>query len=417
MSEISKIFDEAKRARFVVRDVAHHTPMDHSTTFSRMTGSETYLKLESLQRTGSFKIRGAYYTISEMKRENPSLKGCVAASAGNHAQGVAFAARAAGVKAIIVVPELASVSKVLATRGYGADVILRGKTLEESYREARSMAEEQGIPLIHPFDDARVISGQGTLGFEMLEDEPDLDVIVVPIGGGGLISGVAVTAKTVRQNIKIVGVQAKGCPSMTTSLGEGRIVELPAADTIADGIAVRKPGEIAFRVVRELVGDVLLVDDDEIAYAMFMLLERCKQVVEPAGAVGLAALLSGKLDAEGKKVGVLISGGNVDMSLLAKITEKTLFREERLIRIEGILPDVPGALRGVLVAIAGARANVVTIEHDRLDPNVQPGKARVILTLEIPQREFLAELLKMLHEAGYAFDRCADICRSPAGEK
>jgi len=398
------IFADVKEAYPIVREVAHHTPLDRSNTFSRMTGGEVYLKLECLQRTGSFKIRGAYYTISKLK-DRIKARGCVTASAGNHAQGVAYAASSAGVKATIVMPEFSPAAKIQATLGYGAELVLHGRTYDEAVKRASEICEERKSVFIHSFDDPRIIAGQGTIGLEMQEDMPDLDVIVVPVGGGGLISGISIAMKNIRPNVKIYGVQASGAPSMAHSLKEGKVVELPAVDTIADGIAVKRPGDLTFDITRELVDDVVVVDDDEIAYAIFLLLERCKQVVEPAGAVGLAALLSGKIDVKGKKVGVIISGGNINMSLLTRIIETSLYRESRFVKISGLLPDKPGMLRDVLTIVAKARANVVTIEHDRASPNLSPGRAKVTITLEIPEMRYLDELMRMLKEAGYHFSK------------
>ncbi len=239
----------------------------------------------------------------------------------------------------------------------------------------------------------------------MFENAPDLDVVVVPVGGGGLISGVSIALRNMMPNVKIYGVQSSGASSMASSLKEGEIVELPRVDTIADGIAVKRPSNLTFDITRELVDDVVVVDDDEITHAIFMLLERCKQVVEPAGAVGLAALLGGKIDVKEKKVGVIISGGNVNMSLLARIIERSLYQESRFVKISGLLPDRPGTLRDVLTIIAKARANVVTIEHDRVSPHLSPGRAEVTITLEIPEMRHLNELMKMLKEAGYDFSK------------
>jgi len=396
------IFDDIKEAYPIVHEVAHHTPLDRSNTFSRMTGGEVYLKLECLQRTGSFKIRGAYYTISKLK-DRVKAKGCVTASAGNHAQGVAYAASSAGVKATIVMPEFSPAAKIQATLGYGAELVLHGRTYDEAVKRASEICEERKSVFIHSFDDPRIIAGQGTIGLEMHEDVPDLDVIVVPVGGGGLISGVGIALWNTKPNVEIYGVQASGAPSMARSLKEGKIVELPAVDTIADGIAIKRPSNLTFDITRELVDDVVVVDDDEISHAIFMLLERCKQVVEPAGAVGLAALLSGKIDVKGKKVGVIISGGNINMSLLARIVERSLYQESRFVKISGLLPDRPGMLRDVLTIVAKARANVVTIEHDRVDPHLSPGRAEVTITLEIPEMRYIDELMRMLKKAGYHF--------------
>jgi threonine dehydratase len=369
-----------------------------------MTGGEIYLKLECVQRTGSFKIRGAYYTISKLKNIIKT-RGCVTASAGNHAQGVAYAASFARTKATIVMPKFSSTAKIQATIGYGADLVLHGKTYDEAAIKALEISEERKSVFIHPFDDPRVIAGQGTIGLEMLEDMPNLDVIVVPVGGGGLISGISIAVKNLKPNAEIYGVQASGAASMAHSFKTGNIVELQAVDTIADGIAIKQPSKLTFEIIKNLVDDIVVVDDDEIAYAVFMLLERCKQVVEPAGAVGLAAVLSGKIDVKGKKVGIVISGGNINMSLLGRIIERSFYQENRFVKISGILPDKPGMLRDVLTIVAKAEGNIVTIEHDRASPHITPGKAEVTIILEVIEINCVDELMRMLKENGYNFTK------------
>jgi len=369
-----------------------------------MTGGDVYLKLECLQRTGSFKMRGACYAIAKLKDKIKS-KGCIAASAGNHAQGVAYAASVAGVTATIVMPEVSPAVKIQATRGYGADVILHGETYDDAVEKATKIFSESKSIFIHSFDDAQVIAGQGTIGLEMLEDMSDLDVVVVPVGGGGLISGVSIALKNLKSNVKIYGVQASGAPSMVRSLKEHKIVELSKVDTIADGIAIKQPSNLTFNITDELVDDMVLVDDDEITHAIFMLLERCKQVVEPAGAVGLAALLSGKIDVKGTKVGVVISGGNINMSLLARLIKRSLHQEGRFVKISGLLLDRSDVLRDVLTIIAKSRVSVVTIEHDRTSQNVDPGKAEVSIILEVMEKHQVEELLTMLKTSDHYFYR------------
>ncbi|MCK4952622.1 threonine ammonia-lyase [Candidatus Bathyarchaeota archaeon] len=402
--QFQDIFADIKEAYSIVREVAHHTPLDRSNTFSRMTEGEIYLKLECVQRTGSFKIRGAYYTISKLK-DIIKTRGCITASAGNHAQGVAYAASCARANATIVMPKFSSIAKIQATIGYGADLVLHGKTYDEAARKALEISEERKSVFIHPFDDPKVIAGQGTIGLEMLEDMPDLDVIVVPVGGGGLISGISIAAKNIKPNIKVYGVQASGAASMAHSFKRGKIVELQAVDTIADGIAIKQPSKLTFEIIKNLVDDVVVVDDNEITYAVFMLLERCKQVVEPAGAVGLAAVLSGKIDVKGKKVGIVISGGNINMSLLGRIIERSFFQENRFVKISGILHDRPGMLRDVLTIVAKAEGNVVTIEHDRTSQHITPGKAEVTIILEVIEINCVDELMRMLKENGYTFTK------------
>lgn len=400
--QFQDVFTSINEAYSLVHKVVHRTPLVHSRTLSRLLCGEIYLKLECLQRTGSFKIRGAYYAISKMKDAIMS-RGCVAASAGNHAQGVAFAASSLGIRAVIVMPTFSPTAKVQATIGYGAEVILHGKTYDEAVAEASRICDERNSVFIHSFDNPAVIAGQGTIGLEMMEDLPDLDVIIVPVGGGGLISGVSVAVKNLNPEVAIYGVQAAGSASMVASLKKGNLVNLQNVDTIADGIAIKRPSRLTFDIIKRLVDEVVVVTDDEIADATFLLLERTKQVVEPAGAVGLAALLSKKIDVTGKNVGVIISGGNIDMSLLVRIVERSLYKESRFVKISGLLFDRPGILQNVLAIIANYKANVVTINHDRTDPRISLGKTRITLTLELPEKQYLHDLTKNLEEAGYLF--------------
>jgi len=402
MMMFQEIFQKIKDAYPIVRQVAHHTPLDRSNTFSRMTEGEVFLKLECLQRTGSFKIRGATYAISQFKSSEKE-QGCVAASAGNHAQGVAYAAATAGIKSIIVMPELAPASKIIATQGYGAEVILHGMNYDDAVIKAEQISVETGAVFLHSFDNINVIAGQGTIGLELIEDLPSLDVVLVPVGGGGLISGISIAFKKIRPDTKIIGVQASGCPSMVESIRDRRITEITKSDTIADGIAVRKPSETTLKIVNELVDDVITVTDDEISHSIFMLLERSKLVIEPAGAVGLAALLNNKINVEGKKIGVVLSGGNIDMSLLERIIERSLYLESRFVRITGLLPDKRETLKDLFLVIATTKASVVSIEHERADPNVSLGRMKVTITLEISQRRHLNELMNNLQKAGYKF--------------
>jgi len=399
---IEDIWSCVKEAAKVLKPIIHRTPLDRSATFSRMCGGEVFLKLENLQKTGSFKIRGAYYKLWKTLREK-SITTCVAASSGNHAQGVAYAASMLGVKAIIVMPEYTPVAKIAATKGYGAEVVLYGRTYDEAYLKALEICRRLKAEFIHPFDDPYVIAGQGTIGIEIYEDLKNVDVVLVPVGGGGLISGVAIALKRLNPRVKIIGVQAEGAPAMALSLREGRIVRYENPDTIADAIAVKEPGKLTFSIIEELVDDIVLVDDNEIAYAVFMLLERCKCVAEPAGALGVAALLSEKVDARRKRVVAIVSGGNIDMALLARIIERMLFVEGREVRIRGVLPDRPGMLKRVLEVLAEAKANIVTIEHDRANPSLRPGKAEVTITIEVPAMEHVGELLARLKRIGYEF--------------
>ncbi len=402
MTLIDEIYGKIIEASKILEGIIHKTPLDGSRTFSSWTNSELYLKLENLQKTGSFKVRGAYYKIHKLISEERKVNCVVAVSAGNHAQGVAWAASTAGISSIIFMPQFAPAAKISATKGYGAKVILYGKTLEDSYEKAMELARKEGYEFIHPFNDVDVIAGQGTIGLEILSQLPEVEAIVVPIGGGGLISGIAIAVKRRKPDVKIYGVEAKRAASMKASIEKGRIVKLRKVDTIADGIAVKSPGEITFKIVSELVDDIVLVDDFEIADAIFKLLERAKVVAEPAGAVSIAALLSGKINVKGKKVVALISGGNIDASLLATILGKGLINEGRIIRLLLELPDKPGTLKKVLGVISEARANILDISIDRVSPQVKPGRAMVLITAEVQDPEYIDEITNNLKKLGYS---------------
>ncbi len=389
-----------KAARELLAGVVHKTPLHFSHTFSRMTGSEVYLKCENLQRSGSFKLRGAYVKIAKLTVKE-KRKGVVAASAGNHAQGVALAAARAGIRATVVMPRHAPITKVMATKGYGARVILWGETYDDAKARALHLHRKTGATYIPAFDDYDVIAGQGTVGLEILEELPDCDALVVPIGGGGLVSGVALGAKESRPEIKVYGVQAKGAASLPLSLEKGRLVSLDRVETIADGIAVKKPGQLTFPLIQRYVDGIATVDDDEIASTILLLLERSKLLVEGAGAVGLAALLNGKLSLSGKKVVVVLSGGNIDIPLLSRILEKGLAKAGRYLRLEVPLQDRPGALKEFLAVVARAEANVISVEHDRLDPRMPINRVEVYLTVETRDTSHGEELLEALREKGY----------------
>lgn len=401
MDLATKVYLEALQASRVLRGVVHKTPLDFSRTFSRITGGKIYMKLENLQKTGAFKVRGAYYKIYKLPEE-AKKKGVVAASAGNHAQGVAYAASVAGIPATIVMPETAPISKIQATRGYGAKVVLHGLIYDDAYRKALEIAEETGATFIHPFDDLHIIAGQGSIAVEILQDLQDVDIVVVQIGGGGLISGIAAVAKNVLgDQVKVIGVEPEAAPKMKASIEAGRIVEIDAKPSIADGLLTRKPGELTYELVSELVDDIVTVSDDEIAHAILMLLERSKTVAEGAGAAGLAALLSGKIDVKGKKVVTIISGGNIDVTMLSRIIMRELVRQKRIVILKTKLPDKPGTLRKLLEFLAEARLNIVEISHDRYDPRLEPGWAEVRIIAEAPQPERLERLVENLRRYSY----------------
>jgi threonine dehydratase len=384
----------------LLRGKVIRTPLIYSSTFSKMAGVRVYLKLENLQKTGSFKLRGASYKLLHHS-ESIGPEGVVAASAGNHAQGVALAARQAGVAATIVMPVGASITKQEATRGYGGEVILHGQNLEESLKVAQDLALA-GKVLIHPFDDPDIVAGQGTVALEIFEDLPDPDVIFVPIGGGGLISGIAGAAKSIRPQTRIIGVQTAACPSAYESLKAGRVVRVEAQRSIADGLAVKQVGQFNFDIIRAKVDDILVVQEEEIAAAILMLLERKKVLAEGAGAITLAALLHGAVTVppDGKVV-LIISGGNVDSSLLGRVLRQGLFRTGRVMRLSVCLNDIPGALAGLLTRVAQLQANVLQIDHDRSLLGLPIYLSRVELELETRGPDHVGEIIQDLRQAGY----------------
>ncbi|TLX94544.1 MAG: threonine ammonia-lyase [Thaumarchaeota archaeon] len=401
MSEVT--LGDVEEAGKVLKGVARETPLDRSRTFSELTSSELYLKLENLQKTGSFKTRGAYVKISSLS-EAERRKGVVAASAGNHAQGVAYSASLLGVKSTIVMPEQASPAKVDATKGYGASLLLSGRTFDDAMRRAQEISRKEGKVLIHAFDDTKVISGQGTVGLEMADEQPELDEVVIPVGGGGLASGIAVAMKAINPKMKIIGVQSEAYPPVYRALGQERGgKKIAPAETLADGIAVKEPGKITLKLLKRYLDGVVLVNDAEIAKAIFLLLERAKTLAEPAGAAGLAAVLSGAVDVRGKKCAVVISGGNIDMYTLDQMVAKGLEMEHRLLRLEFTLADRPGALREIIDAVADAKANVVDVAHQRMGSNVPLGRATVVLSLETQNRSHTKRLMAGLAGAGLRY--------------
>jgi threonine dehydratase len=394
---------EINRAASVLKGRIIRTPLVYSPTFSKVSGFEVYLKLENLQVTGSFKIRGASFKILGGSESIGPL-GVVAASAGNHAQGVALAAGWAGLPSTIVMPEWASISKQEATRGYGGKVILEGQSLSEAIRKALEL-EKEGMTFIHPFDDPAIIAGQGSVGLEIIEALPDADVIVVPVGGGGLISGICVAAHAKRPGVRVIGVQAQACPSALAALDSGPDARIEAENSIADGISVKQIGSIALETIRREVERIVLVGEDRIAEAVIMLLERKKVLAEGAGAVGAAALLGGLIDAPaGSKVVLVVSGGNIDFSLLDRVIRKGLSWNGRIMRFGVILEDEPGALARLLVIITAKRANILQIYHNRGGPDLPVRKSRVELEIETRNFAHIREIETALGEAGYVLD-------------
>lgn len=394
-------FEEIEKAKSLQGEEIRKTPLSYSPFFSQLTGADIYLKSEFQQKTGSFKIRGAYYKIKSLTAEEKK-NGVVAASAGNHAQGVAFASSLEKIPCTIVMPEHASPAKISATRGYGAKVILEGATYDESWKKAKEISEQTGAKVIHAFDDPQIIAAQGVIGLEILDDLPDVDEIYLPIGGGGLAAGVLIAIKTKNPKIKVIGVQSKAFPAMKESVSSGSLQSTKGSRTIADGISVQKPGETTFSIIKDLIDDIVLVDDSQIIKTMFLLMERAKIVVEPAGAVGLAHLLDNKPDV-GKKIAVILAGGNVDMYLLGQIVDKGLAAMGRLLKISVLLPDRPGALKDLVDEITNENANIVEVVHDRLSHDINAGSAGVTLSLETEGQESADKLIKRLKEKDIQF--------------
>ena len=388
------------RARDALRNRITETPMVHSRTFSAMTDAQVYLKAEMLQRSGSFKIRGATYCMSRLSAEQRQ-RGVITASAGNHAQGVAIAASDAGVPCKIFMPRFAPLAKVTATQNYGAEVILAGDTYDDAYARCMQEQRDTGATYIPAFDHVDVIAGQGTLGLEMLNQQPDVDTLIVPIGGGGLISGIAIAAKSLKPDIRVIGVQASGSGSCRASLDKGEVITLPAISTIADGIAVKRPGEITFPIIQELVDDVLLINDEQIINAVLLLMERCKFLVEGAGAIGVAALLSGLIDVKGHTVICPLSGGNIDINLVSRFIQHGLSAAGRFLALHTLLPDRPGELLRLLQVIADEGVNVLDVNHHRMSSHIPIQQVEVILTLETRDRAHCDQLMSVLAERGY----------------
>lgn len=387
---------DVEAARAKIRGVIRQTPLRRSETLSRMAGFPIYVKMENQQKTGSFKLRGAVNRILGRVGD----RGVIAASAGNHAQGVAYAAQRAGVPAVIVMPKGASITKADATRNYGARVIQEGDNYDECFQIAWRMAEAEGYEYIHAFDDPLIIAGQGTIALEVLETQPEIRQLVVPIGGGGLISGIAVAAKALNPSVRVVGVQARGADAVFQTFRQGTLVEADIITALADGIAIKKPGQLTSELIWEYVDDVLTVSDEEIASAMLAALERLKTLVEGAGAAALAAALYRKGLLSPLPTAVVLSGGNVDANIIAHIIQRGLVQTGRLATLEVSIPDKPGNLHRVLDVISRQGANVISVVHERLGQEVPLGWTSVTLTLETRNREHIERLQNALHEQG-----------------
>jgi threonine dehydratase len=400
MIQLSDIQDALSRIRPNIRV----SPCTHSETFSGLTHNSIYLKLDNHQRTGAFKERGALNKLLTLTKEERT-RGVIAASAGNHAQGVPYHAGRHGIHARIFMPLPTPLTKVSATRAYGAEVILDGANYDEAYEKALESGRKDHLTLIHAFDDDAVIAGQGTLGLEMLQQHSDLEAIVAPIGGGGLIGGIACAVKETHPAVKIFGVQPARIPSMKVAVEQGKAVTLDSAKTIADGIAVRRAGDRTLPLVQKYVDDIVTVEEEEIANAILLLLEREKTLAEGAGAAAIAAVLNRKLPLENKRVAVLVCGGNIDVTLLARIIERGLVKDGRLVRLRVHLPDYPGALHRLTGILADHRANIVETAYDRAYHGVNLGDTAIDITMETRGPDHIAELLAALVSAGYTHER------------
>ncbi|UWX97916.1 threonine ammonia-lyase [Arthrobacter zhaoxinii] len=395
--------DDIRAAAKLLDGVIAHTPVESSRALARETGSPVYLKCENLQRAGSFKVRGAYVLMAKLSPADKA-RGVVAASAGNHAQGVAVAAARLGIAARIYMPLGVALPKLAATRGHGAEVILHGHTVDDALAEAQRYADRTGAVFVHPFDNVDVVAGQGTIGLELLDQIPDLDTVLMGVGGGGLLAGVAVALKSrareLGREIRVIGVQAENAASYPPSLAADALVPLTRVSTIADGIAVGRPGQLPFSIIRELVDDVVTVSEDSLARALIFLLERAKMVVEPAGAVGVAALMDGKIDNPGNTA-VILSGGNIDPMLMLKVIQRGLAAAGRYLVVRILLDDRPGSLATISRIIAESDANVTGVDHTRVGGSISMGDVAITINMETKGHEHCELVLKNLRAVGF----------------
>ncbi len=383
-----------------LENTIHRTKIERSKTFSDMSGAEVYLKYENQQKTGSFKIRGASNKIAALV-ERGELKAAVASSAGNHAQGTAYASHIHGIPATIVMPKSTPIAKAAATEGYGAKVLLYGECYDDAYNKAIEIVEKEGATFIHPYDDLEVMAGQGTIGVEILEDLPTVDMVLVPAGGGGLLAGVAACIKQINPRVKIIGVQSEGAPAINLTFKNKKYTSTDTVSTIADGIAVKMPGKKTTELINKYADDVVTVSDAEISSAILLLLERTKQVVEPAGATTLAAVLNNKVDAKGKKVVCVLSGGNIDVSFIQRIIELGLVSRERKLKFKTTLLDLPGSLEHLSSVLSSVNANIVMVQHDRMSAELDPNEAIIHIACEVSGREHGDKVVKTLEKNGY----------------
>ena len=394
--------DKIYHAAFVLKDIIRKTDVIAAPELN--PDANIILKTENLQVTGSFKVRGAAYKISQLSEEEKA-RGVIACSAGNHAQGVALAATKAGAKSLICLPDNAPLSKIEATKKYGADVCLVPGVYDDAYNKALELRDSEGYTFVHPFNDEDVIAGQGTIGLEILEQVPDVDAVIVPVGGGGLISGVAYAIKALNPNVKVYGVQASGAPSMVNSIKEGKIKRLASVTTIADGIAVKEPGDLTFDIVSQYVDELVTVTDDEVAAAILALIEQQKLCAEGAGAVSVAAAMFNKVPVAGKKVVCLVSGGNIDVTILSRVIDRGLLKSGRTLSIQVNLVDKPGQLQGVANCIADAGGNVTYINHEKATEDMSITDAYLRITMETKNFEHIDEILTALSDAGFTYQQ------------
>lgn len=390
--------DNVYRASYALKDVIRKTDVIYAPKLKK--DANIYLKTENLQVTGSFKVRGSYYKMSTLSNEEKA-RGVIACSAGNHAQGVALSAQKNGIKAVICLPDGAPISKIEATKSYGAEVCLVEGVYDDAYRKALELRDQMGYTFIHPFDDEDVIAGQGTIALELMEQLPKLDAVIVPVGGGGLISGIAYTIKALNPNVKVYGVQAQGAPSMYKSIKDGKIEELSSVSTIADGIAVKKPGNLTYEICSKYVDEIVTVTDDEISAAILALMEQQKLVTEGAGAISVAAAMFGKLDIEGKNVVCLLSGGNIDVTILSRVIKRGLLMSGRTAQLMIELMDKPGQLKNVSRIIADLGGNVTSVHHERANEGSDVNGCYLRIVMETKNFEHIEQIKKGLTDFGF----------------
>ncbi len=394
--------DDIIKARGILNGIIHNTPLFRSNTFSKIINGELYIKAESLQKTGSFKVRGAFTKLYSLNKEQ-KRKGVITASAGNHGQGVAYASKILGIDCTVVMPVNASPAKIAAIKGYDANIILHGTLYDQAWLKTIEIARERDLTIIHAFDDPYVIIGQGTIALEILDNLKDLDTIVLPIGGGGLAAGISIVLRALEKDVRIVGVQSRAFSAMKQSIENGSIVEVKSGTTIADGVSVKRPGELTFKILQRSIDEIVTVDDDDIIRAIFLVMERTKLVVEPAGAIGLAYILSEPQRFNGKRVVTILTGGNIDMYLLGQIVSKGLVKSGRMLKIAIQLVDRPGELKRVVDTIAATRVNIVEVLHDRLSQDVNVGSAKVTLSLETEGEDHTKRLIKAFRKNNIEF--------------